>query len=274
MINKNSMYNCVDYKVYLRSKAGEKTQRNGLKSAMAQHLGCQPGFISQVLNGDLHLNLEQVTLLNDFFSHTKEESHFFMLLVQKQKAGSKKLEKYFQSQIDEILNQRLVLTKRLGTSNTLNEADRAIYYSSWHYAAIHIALTIPELRQPESLAAHFRISLTKVHQVLEFLQTTGLAISGKDGFSSESSLTRLGNDSRSISKHHTNWRLQAIESLDQEDLLDLHYSAVVSLSEKDARDIKEKILEQIKSNINQIRESKEEKIYCYTIDFFNLNRRK
>jgi uncharacterized protein (TIGR02147 family) len=168
----------------------------------------------------------------------------------------------------------LVLTKRLGTSNTLSEADRSTYYSSWHYAAIHIALTIPELRQPETLAAHFRISLGKTHEVLEFLQKSGLVVSDKGGFSSESALTRLGNDSRSISKHHTNWRLQAIESLDQEDLLDLHYSAVVSLSEKDVRDIKEKIMDQIKNNINQIRESKEEKIYCYTIDFFNLNRRK
>ncbi|MNL20680.1 hypothetical protein D3C87_1419380 [compost metagenome] len=212
-------------------------------------------------------------MLNDFFAHTKEESHFFILLVQKQKAGSKKVEKYFQSQIEEILNQRLVLTKRLGTSNTLSETDRAFYYSSWHFAAIHIALTIPELRQPEALAAHFRISLAKVHEVLEFLVTTGLVARGKGGYSSESTLTRIGNDSRSISKHHTNWRLQAIESLDQEELTDLHYSAVVSLSEKDVRDIKEKILEQIKNNINQIRESKEEKIYCYTIDFFNLKRK-
>jgi uncharacterized protein (TIGR02147 family) len=273
MTIKNTIYDFADYKDYIRFKVGEKTQRKGLKSALARHLNCQPGFISQVLNGNLHLNLEQATLLNDFFAHTKEESHFLMLLVQRQKAGSKDLEKYFLSQIEEIKNQRLNLTRRLGTSNSLSEVDRTVYYSSWHFAAIHIALTIPELRQPEALATHFRISLSKVHQVLEFLQTTGLVVSGKNGFSSESTLTRIGNDSRSISKHHTNWRLQAIESLDQEDVLDLHYSAVVSLSEKDVRAIKEKILEHIKENVSQIRDSKEEKLYCYTVDFFNLRRK-
>jgi hypothetical protein len=68
-------------------------------------------------------------------------------------------------------------------------------------------------------------------------------------------------------------RLQAIESMDQEDVLDLHYSAVVSLSEKDVRAIKEKILEHIKENVSQIRDSKEEKLYCYTVDFFNLRRK-
>lgn len=273
MINKSTIYDFAEYKAYLRFKVGEKTQRRGLKSAVARHLNCQPGFISQVLNGNMHLNLEQVSALNSFFNHTKEESHFFMLLVQKQKAGTTDLRKYFTSQLDEILNQRLVLTHRLGTSNTLTDLDRARYYSSWHYAAIHIALTIPELQREEALAAHFRISLSKVHEVIAFLQKSGLVVNSNGSFSSESALTRIGKDSLCISKHHTNWRLQAIESLDQEDLLDIHYSAVVSLSEKDARAIKENIMDQIKVNIDKIRESKEERIYCYTIDFFNLKRK-
>jgi hypothetical protein len=54
--------------------------------------------------------------------------------------------------------------------------------------------------------------------------------------------------------------------------MDLHYSMVVSLSRHDVVRIKERILEEIKENQAIIKNSKEEELYAYTIDFFSMKR--
>jgi hypothetical protein len=82
----------------------------------------------------------------------------------------------------------------------------------------------------------------------------------------------LGNDSKNILKHHTNWRLQAAESLDREELKDLHYSGVVSLSAADATKVKNIFLESIKASQSVIKDSKEEELCAVIIDFFSLKK--
>ena len=51
-------------------------------------------------------------------------------------------------------------------------------------------------------------------------------------------------------------------------------SGVVSLSLSDANKLKNLLLEQLKSNLKVITESKEEVLYNLNIDFFNLFNRK
>ena len=272
MAYEKQIYDFSDYKAYLQAKVGAKSARRGLKSAMAKALSCQPTYISQVLNGHAHLSSEQAADLNEFLNHNKDESHFFLLLLQKDRAGKKNLKKYYQDQMQEVLDRRLNLTKRLGTQNNLSEENRNTYYSSWHPLAIHIALSVPHLQTKEAIAQHFHLPLKKVVSVLEFLVSTGLAQQMGERFTTDNSLVRIGNESTHIQKHHTNWRTQAVESLDREDLQDLHYSAVVSLSKADARHLKDRMLEHIKEYVNTIRDSKEEEVYSLCLDFFSLKK--
>lgn len=266
-----SLFNYENYKSYLADRLGGKSERRGLKSKVALALGCQPTYISQVLHGVADLSLEQADALNSFLGHTSEEAHFFMLMVQRDRAGTVSLKKYFDRAIDEELAKRLNLTKRLGTQNTLTKEDQTRYYSSWHYAAIHIALTIPTLRSVSALSQYFKISNSKTLSVLNFLTEKGLAVLHKDGrYLSGSNFIRLGNESPNIIRHHSNWRLSAISSLDREAPRDLHYSAVVSLSKKDVVKLKNKMLDEIKHMVAEIKDSKEEELYCYTLDFFSL----
>ncbi|MNT43381.1 hypothetical protein D3C72_1798500 [compost metagenome] len=193
-----------------------------------------------------------------------------MLLVQKDRAGTKSLREYFQSQLDEILKARMVLTERLGKSQQLDEKDRSWYYSSWLPAALHIATTIPELRKADRLLNAFKVSESNLLSTLERLELIGLIKKQGDEYHPGLQQIRLGNDSHHVLKHHTNWRLQAMQSLDREKLNELHYSAVVSLSKEDVLKIKNTLLENIGENIKLIRESKEEELFCLSIDFFDL----
>lgn len=267
-----SIFEFLDYRAYLESKTGVTGTRKGIKTAIAQALRCQTTYVSQIIHGRANLSLEQAHNLNDFFSHSKEEAYFFLLLVQKERAGTKALENHFQEQIDEILKKRLILTQRLGPKEVLSEIHQSTYYSSWLYPAVHIALTIPELRTRESLAKHFGIPVRRVTEALDFLITTGLIVETESGYSVTQAQIRLGNDSKNIFKHHTNWRLQAAESLDREQITDLHYSGVVSLSTADVVKIKNIFLDSIKKSQEIIRDSKEQELCAIVIDLFNLRR--
>lgn len=260
------------YKAYLKEKAGGPRTKTGAKTALAKAIGCQTTYLSQVLHANAHLSLEQAERVNEFYGHSKEEGLFFFLLLQKDRAGTRTLAAHFQEQMDEILRRRLVLTKRLGEKTQLSPESQSVYYSSWVYAAAHIALTIPELRTREALAAFLQLPIKKVTEVLEFLASVGLAVPNGAHFEVGESHIRIGNDSHNIIKHHSNWRTRALEALDRERLEDLHYSGVVSLAREDLRRIKEILLDAVKTTQAVVKDSKEEELCAIAIDFFSLRK--
>ncbi|MCM2323713.1 MAG: TIGR02147 family protein [Oligoflexia bacterium] len=269
---KSSLFEFTNYKHYLVEIAGGKKIRRGIKAKLARAAGCQATYLSQVLHGKAHLSPEQGERLSRYLRHSKDESQFFMLLLHKGRAGTTELTDFYSSQLEDLLAKRMNVVHRLGARNSLNPHQQAVYYSSWQFAAIHIALTVPELQKREAISEYFRIPLSRVDHVLDFLTEAGLARPTSHGFSPGETLIRLGRDSPQIFQHHAHWRQQAIESLESEDMHDLHYSAVVSLSRGDATKVKDLILQSIKSYLSVIQESKEEEVYAFTSDFFSLKK--
>ena len=100
----------------------------------------------------------------------------------------------------------------------------------------------------------------------------GLAKEERGKYLIGSAHVHLAGSSENITKHHTNWRMQAIRSLDLKQPEDLHYSAVVTLSKKDAALIKERLLSEMQKHLETISKSPEEEAYVYCFDFFPLNR--
>lgn len=269
--NGKDIFNFSHYRPYLQGRL-EAAGARGSKAAIAQAMGVQATYVSQVLQDKAHLSLEQAEAANSFFQHTQQEGHFFLLLIQKDRAGTKSLRQYFQKQIDEVLSSRMVLTERLEKFQQISDEDRGWYYSSWIPAALHIATTIPTLRTPESLSSALQLPVEKILGTLEKLESIGLVRKNGLEYFPGIQQIRLGNDTHHILKHHMNWRLQAMSSLDREKLSELHYSAVVSLSQKDVLKIKDNILEFIKENLAIIKDSKEEELYVLNFDFFDLKK--
>lgn len=265
-----NLFEHKSYKRYLLESLRGNKQRSGERARLAKHLGCQSAHVSQVLNGSTHFSAEQAFRINEFLGHDREEAHFFTLLLSKDRAGTVELRDYYQLQIEEILNRRAVIKNRVNTTREVPVEVQTRYYSSWHYSAIHIALSIPELRTKEALAGYFRLPLLEVANALEFLLSVGLC-DLKDGrYLIGQSHIHLGSDSDNINKHHFNWRVQAMQSLTHATSRDLHYSVVYSLSRDDAAKIQARIVDMIKANLKDVGPSKEEVLYCTSIDFFEL----
>jgi len=269
---KNSIFDYKDYKKYLNDLIASKPKGGrGIRSTLASAMGCQTAYITRVLNGSAHISLEQAQKANRFFSHSDDEADFFLLMVLNTRAGTVDLKKQISKHIDTVLQKRLILKDRLDVKRTLSRVDQATYYSAWYYGAIHMMLTVPRFQNKEVIAEKLNLRIKKVSEVLEFLTSVGLAVGTHGVYKVGTTRIHLENDSPMISKHHTNWRIRAIDSMDKKDEReDLHYSSVVSVSNDDIYKIKSIMIKAIEEIRAVVKESKEESVACYTMDFFDI----
>jgi len=269
---KKDIFDYSDYKQYLQDFINSKPGGGrGWQARFAEKTGCRSAYISQVLNKDAYFSPEQAESLNELLGHSLEEGDFFLLLIQLGKAGSVQLKNRLKRQIDQIRQKRLVLKDRVDIKKTLSEVDQATYYSAWYYAAVHIASTISELQTKEALAKYFGFSGERISEIVAFLESVGLVESTHGKLKPGVSRLFLGSDSPMIARHHTNWRMRAIDSLDKGIKEDLHFSTVVSLASEDILKMKEYLVKSIESARAIVRESKaEEELYCFCLDYFRV----
>lgn len=252
-----------DYKIYLRYVLDS---RRGMRSELANGLGCQSGYISQVLQGLSDFSLEQGVKVCDFLHFTEEESHFFMLLLQYDKAATSDLKKYFKRQIDHIKKDRSEIKNRIKINSDLNPEDYHQYYSSWEYAALHILTSIPEFQLKDQMRKKLKLNQVRINEVLDFLIKKGLVEEKNNRFIIGKKRIHLSKDSPYILSHHQNWRLHATRVISDKNPENVNYSGVFSLSKKDIEKIKEILLVAIEQQEKVISNSGEEEMIYLGID--------
>jgi uncharacterized protein (TIGR02147 family) len=272
-MNLPDIYLYSDYRKYLRACLPSAGAGRGGTSRLALHLGCQPGFVSLVLGGKGHFSLESAMLISEFLGHPEEDREFFLLLVQRGRAGSKKLEEYFERKINAVLSGRKKIASRIKQAKKpLSTADQAIYYGDWVYTALHMALLIPELQTVDALKRYLRVPATRLNQALSFLFRTGLAQQVKDKVVVGATRMHLPAQSSLINRHHLNWRIKAMEAIDAARADDLHYTSVMSISRSGAEKVRELILTLIQDADQEIVKAKDEEVYSFIVDYYLLSR--
>jgi uncharacterized protein (TIGR02147 family) len=268
---KNSIFEYSDYKLYLKEKIQSLPSKGrGVKLKLAEYLQCQNTFVSQVLNGEPHFSLEQGARLNNFFDHSNDEAKFFLLLLHFSRAGNSELKKFYQEEMSFLITKNSDLKKRTNMKGSLREKDQDIYYSSWLYSAIHILVTINEFRNVSQISKRFNLSKDKTLEILGFLTDSGLLQRDGSNYTSGSTRIHLSKDSPHINRHHTNWRMRAVNSIDMNQPSDLHFSNVVSMGEKDIVRIREIFIKAIAEARSIIKDSPEEKLHSICVDFFEV----
>jgi uncharacterized protein (TIGR02147 family) len=268
---KNSIFEFRDYKAYLKAYIGALPSRgHGFRAEMSKALKVHSAYITQVLNSEAHFSPEQTEDLNILLNHTEEEGDFFQLLVQLARAGTTRLKKRIQIQMDRSLQKRANLKERVNIQKQLSSEDQLIFYSSWHYTAIHIILTIPRFQFLDKISEALKISKPRVKQVLDYLISVGLVERDDTRYIPSTAHIYLGREAAAISKHHSNWRIKAIDSLDEDTIEDLHLSVALSLSRDDYMKIREILAQSIQETIQKVKDSKEEMMCAFNVDFFKL----
>ena len=270
-MKKTSIYEYKSYKQLVLDWI-DKTPNHGRgqRKLIAEAIGCQNPFITHVLSGDYHFSPEQAESCARYMGLNDADTEFFILLVLKERSGTKALENLFGKQISLRCEQHSVLKKRLNIKETMTLEDQMIYYSSWHYAAIHIALMIPELQNVNNLARYFNIPLSRILSILQFLNDCNLIEKKGSSYKITKSVLHLENDSPILTQHHTHWRLRAIEAIQTPKQDNLHYSGVMSLSKDDYEWVRERLASMLEEVVERLIPSKDEKLATLAFDFFQV----
>jgi uncharacterized protein (TIGR02147 family) len=260
------------YKFYINDWLDDPKRGGGYgsRSKMSLAIGCQTSYVAQVLKGQAHFSLEQIESINDFMGHSEQEGLFLLTIMQHERAGSPNLKARFKRQLAEINESRLVLKNRLGIKQPLTLQNQTMYYSSWYYAAIHVMASQQRFHSSKAISDHLLLDTSLVNSALQFLIEAGLIERKGGGFKVGKTTIHLGSESPLISKQHINWRLQAIRSLEKGKKQDLHYSSINTLSKKDISKIRELITKTIGQAQAIVKESPEEDVQCFSVDFFGV----
>ncbi|MBL7546029.1 MAG: TIGR02147 family protein [Bdellovibrionaceae bacterium] len=265
------LFNYQDYRQYLRDYIADlRRLERGIQTKIADALSCQPAYVSKVLAGDAHFSLEQAERASQFCNHSDDEKHFFILLTQYTRAGTPALQKYFAKQLEELRLKNKSLKEHMKLEKVSDFETQLRYYEHWSIAAIHVLLTIPEFRTRSAIATKLNISMNDANAAIDFLKSKNM-IQESGGLLSVGHVgLHLGADSPVIKLHHNNWRLKSMDSIARSNPDDLHYSSVVSLSNKDREHFREELLKWIVTFRNGITASKEETLAAIGIDFYSV----
>jgi uncharacterized protein (TIGR02147 family) len=269
---KSSIYDYRDYKLYLKAwMENQPLSGRGTQTKVAKLLRCDVAYVSRVFGGNAHFSLEQAHALSEFLAHSNEESDFFLLLVSFGRAATVDLQGYYQNKINAEVKRKNVLKNRLEFKKTLAEVDQTTFYSSWYYLAVQLLVTMPTYQTKESLLKYLKISPRRLNQVLEFLLREGLVNEKMGNYSAGETRIHLANDSPLISKHHANWKLQALQSLEREKVDELHYSSVITANQKDIPEVRKVMIKAIEDIRAIVKASAQEDVmYCYSLDLFEV----
>jgi uncharacterized protein (TIGR02147 family) len=267
--DKISIFDYQDIRKFTENKLISSGGR-GNKTKLATAIGCQPAYITRVFNGDAQFSLEHISKMNQFFGHSKDEGEYFLFLGQWERAGTRGLKDFFWEKLKDIQTRRTLIKERMLERKEISLEDQVTYYSSWYYTAIHILVSIPHLQTRPTLAKHLSITLEELTYYLEFLITRGFINEENGKLINGKTKLHLSRDSPMISKLHTNWRIQAIDSLNKYRTTDIHFSGVYTLSKKDKEKLQVLFVDFIDRADKLIRPSPEEIGCVLTLDLFEL----
>lgn len=258
------------YKDFIRGYLDSEEKSWGLKSKICEAMSIHVAYLSQVLNSHKHLSLEQIEGLGHYLHLSENELDYLILLVQKDRAGTKSLEDFFARKLAALKDKHTEVSVRLGKKETLSEKDQAKYYSSWLFSAVHSCVLVPRLRSVKAIAARLKTNENEVSVALTFLREVGLIENTTEEIRPSSKWIRLKSDSPFMKQHHFNVRFKATESIFKERSEDLHYSGYFALSRQDFVNIKELWLKSLQATQKIIKPSPEEEIYAISLDVFEL----
>lgn len=268
------LLNFADYRDYL--KAHIKTLPNkgrGELSKIAQHLRVNTTWISQILSGAKQFNIDQAVELGAYLDLSDIEIEYFILLIQSERAATHKARAFLKKKIESIKSESMKLQNQITFEKSLNDKEKAIFYSSWIYSAVHLFTSTSEKGVSlDEVMNRFDLKRTRAVDILNFLLQTNLCLKKNDYYLSSTQSTFIDRDSPFLLKHHSNWRIKAIEKSEHLGEEELMFTAPISLSKSDFKEIREELVRSLKKISQRVQASKSESIANLNIDWFWISK--
>ncbi len=265
-----SIHEFKNYKLFVIHwvECGER----GGYSRIAEAIGVHTSSLSQMIHGDKNLNPDHIVSLGELMGLSYLGRDYFMALLMIERSGNELSRDYWKRKIDDLKERSLSLSERVVPQGKLTEEQRAIFYSSWLYAAVHMLVGMDENNYPNSIAEKLKITTERTRQILEFLVSCGLLDYANGKYILGKSSTYLPHTSPLIARHHQNWRIKSLEHVENiHPTEELFSSTPMGISKETAGKIRE-LLMQLSSNIYKLALDSQlsEVMCCLNIDWFKV----
>lgn len=270
MIN---IFDFSSYRKFLSSWVNwARKSKKGNLTSLAKVAEVHPTFLSHALAGSKDLSLEQAVLISRYLELSALEQDYFFCLIQQERSGNSHLKSYWDAKIKGLFDERNNLVQRFRPHRELTLEEKSTFYSSWKYVAAWTATAINKGQTIEDLGMKLGIPRAELSDILNFLVVCGLCIEENGTFSIGDMHVHVPNQSPLVTKHHTNWRLQALNRLDNRTTRELFFTAPMSISKKDFNRIREMLNVFVKEAVEIAKDSTAEEVVGLNIDFFQVQK--
>lgn len=265
-----NVFQCVDYTSYIKYLIKKNHEVRGYQSRMAEAIGTHGSYLSRVISGEVQLTMDQAASLSHFWGMDKNEADYWIALVNLARAGTPYLRGILESQLSEIRSKHEELSSRLKQSKHIQSNETGLYYSSWHYSAIHMLLLISRFQTVTAISNRLNISIAMTESGLAALQTLNLTKKNGDRWSVLEKDIHMSNKLLWAPIFHSNWRQRTALQVFNQDSSEVHFSSIHAMSLKDYMEVKEVLLQAL-DNVRKIaNKSKDEDVFFIGVDAFKI----
>lgn len=270
IITMKRIFTYQSYKKFLKDFTD--LQGRGTVSKLAGAAGCDRTYLSQCLTTKVQLTPDHILGLSEYMNLSEEEEEYFLLLLLQERSASKVAQLRIKKKMDKLIQADLVLSKKISRredSNEISEAQKAKYYSTWKYAAIHTLTSIKEFQTAQAIARKAQLSEIETLNILKDLAETGLVHFQNGKWIHSGKNIHIPTGSSHNAQNHINWRLKAVDSVNDKN--SIHYTTLFSLSKKDWEVLREQLLGYIDKQRDFIHASGSDEMYCFCCDLYQPN---
>lgn len=270
-----SVYDFESYKQVLRSFISARRKADPIfsQSQLADRMGVQKSYLSRVLNGEAHLNADQLYLLAGEINLRDDEFDYLLLLLEIERCGLESRRQGLIRKRDEIRSAKMQSDQFLERTAAVPDIQAFTeYYANPLIPIVHMYLTMPKFLSNPSLAqTELGITPLQLQAALSSLEKCGVLVLDKKRYRLAKINLHLSPDSPLFKIYATQFRLMSIQHLQARSQdPDYFFTASFSTNEKTRREIKKRFLEFLRWMSQEVAKETPSNVYHLNFDLFKI----
>ncbi|MGZ6468718.1 MAG: DUF4423 domain-containing protein [Bdellovibrionota bacterium] len=257
-----------EFSTYKEAMAAFLLAQRGQLSRAAEALSCQPSFLSRVMNSEIHLTPDHAFLLSEFWRLGAEEKEYFQAMVEHERAANAQFRASLKARLTAMKRAQENLQQRTSKEGFPVSQQEALYFSSWHWSALHFLVSVPKFQNVKALASRLGLSEELVLTYLRRLESFGFVTESRGTWRYASGQFHVPKDSPFVVMHHQNWRTRAVVDAQNPASEGIHYTTVLTLSLADVERLKALLLNFISESESIARPSDPQESVVLNCDLF------
>ncbi|MEQ1665286.1 MAG: DUF4423 domain-containing protein [Bdellovibrionales bacterium] len=263
-----SLFGYSSYKAIMKFYFRSDGQRGALSRA-AEELNCQRSFLSRIMNSKMQLTPDLAFKLCLHWRLSLSEREYFQTLVEQERAVEPAYAAHIGEKIKSMREEHDSLANR-AKRPAPGGAHDLLYFSAWHWTAIHFFTSIPEFQTAEAIAMRLHLPKNFVLDCLEQLSNWGFVNKSGNKWEYKGGEFHLPKDSPLVILHHQNWRHKAVQDAQALNSESIHFTNVHTVSRAKLPLLKELLLKFISDSNELLKSSPEEDCVVLLCDLFKV----